>query len=139
MSFNSSIFFFCLFFILVTGLWVRIGYQGHSLSLYLDESIAFIIVNSICLRKLDTFGLDAYVYNFNNFFIYFLLMSMKCPSLSLLISYGLRSLWSYTGVPISTCIFIFLEYFSVSLYPKIISKFDGKMCFLKAAKGLILF
>lgn len=109
----------------MTGLWVRIGYQGHSLSLYLDESIAFIIVNSICLRKLNTFGLDAYVYNFSNLFIYFLLMSMKCPSLSLLISYSLRSLWSYTGVPISTCIFIFLEYFSVSLYPKIISKFDG--------------
>lgn len=60
---------------------------------------------------------------------------MKCPSFSLLISYGLRSLLSYTRVPTSTCFFIFLEYFSVSFHPKIVSKFDGEVCFLKAAKG----
>lgn len=51
-------------------------------------------------------------------------MSMKCPSLSLLIKYGLRSLLSYIRLPTSTCFLIFLENLYLSFHAKIVSNFD---------------
>ena len=66
---------------------------------------------------------------------------MKCPSLSLLIGFSLKSILLDIRIATPVCFLgpFGLEIFFLTLYSEAMSVFEAEVCFMYAADGWILF